>query len=307
MRSIARDVLTRLLARWGYELRRMAPVDLRDQGDVRMALHAHGRVLRRPAVVDVPLGRCRGLTWFPFKEERHPFVAALAAYRHRGIEDYERSPLVDYYASHQPATAAEAFGLSQRETPHFASVDVLAYCMPWEPGAPARHRERRIMRGRKEAREHGFELGAEDGTTYFGPVSAAKGQLEMRRLIAVYESIKREGYRRHDGRGGDVGGILFLGPEGDWCVGITGGQHRVAAAAALGLRSLPVRFSVVPVHPGGVNDWPQVRAGRITRDGALDVFDRVLGGRPPTAWRPDGHVFGADVSRPLPNPELAQT
>ena len=276
-----------LLARWGYEIRTVDPLPVDARGapeSLDAVFHEHGRAFRRPFVADVPVERLRGLNWFPYSEERHPFMAALAAFSDGGVEAFQESPLADYYETYRPTSAADVLGLTGEEAPVLAQHDALSYCMPWHAGSPDVHRRRRVARGRREAREHGVNAGADDGDTLFGPVSLMKGQLEMDRLLRVFRSIRSQGYRRHPGRVGDVGGVLYLGESPDWCVAVTGGQHRVAAAAALGYRSLPVRFSVVPVRRGEAGLWPQVRAGRVGRAAALAVFDRVLEGRAPTSW-----------------------
>jgi hypothetical protein len=93
--------------------------------------------------------------------------------------------------------------------------------------------------------------------------------------------MQREGFRRSVGRDGDVGGQLII-DEDRWRVLISPGQHRVVAAAVLGLSHVPVRIGssggAFPCRRLDVTSWPQVRRGLFTTRAALAVFDRAFEG-----------------------------
>lgn len=275
-------LLNARLARAGLRLVRTGPIDLRS-AEIEPGVVLARRAARfdRGVVLDIPLERCRNSLGTAFGEQE-PYVATL---RRDATRRYEGSLLEQFYAGCQPRTAAEALGLSADEAPGLAALPAPAFTMPWRNESPEAMLRRRSEWLRQEAAALGLTLSLEDGYNHFGPVTATKGRLEMERLRRVEISVRRSGFQRHDGREGDVTGVLLMQRDGFWCVEIRAGQHRTAVAAALGLTSIPVRFLGPPVKREDVDYWPQVVAGRITRDGAWRVFDRVMRGDPPPSCR----------------------
>jgi hypothetical protein len=155
--------------------------------------------------------------------------------------------------------------------------------MPWVELEPKEALRKRKAWTRNEAVRHEYPLTMDDGDKMYGPVSQAKGELEVLRLTRLYQSMALRGYQRHGGPDGDIRGWLLAEAGGDWCFFVWSGQHRVAVAAALGLTSIPVRIKHAPVKREEVMYWPQVAEGRITPAGALTVFDRTMRGDPPPA------------------------
>jgi hypothetical protein len=268
-------LVKRVLAGRGYRLVRTSPLPVSTQDPLQAVTLA---ATHRPVVLLVAPRRIRGLHWFPC-DHRHPFVAGLVAYHKEGVRRYEPSPLRAFYDEYQPPNAASSLGLSDGEAPELAAWPPQAQAWPWNRNPPedclARHEETE----RDEARQHGIRFRNGDGSKFFGPISPTIGQLQLDRLIAVYRSIQAHGWRRHDGKGGDAAGRLLVEEGGNWCIQLWTGQHRVAAAVAAGLTAIPVRVEGVPIRRSEVDRWPQVVAGRIRREAALAVFDRVLAGQ----------------------------
>jgi hypothetical protein len=129
----------------------------------------------------------------------------------------------------------------------------------------------------KENERTGYpDVGIEEGYKYFGPVSPRKGQIEYGRLCNVFESIKSNGFKRSPGWDGDIGGFLLRRGD-DYRFVISFGHHRLAAVAALGYETVPVKI----IHPVVVDrrdapHWPQVKHGVWTQAEALRYFDHLF-------------------------------
>lgn len=182
----------------------------------------------------------------------HPFVRAINA---------GRPALERFYREFQPEDIAAMYGLTAAtgggELP------------PWE--LPWLLRDRRPPPGEKG-------LAANDGVSYFGPCSARKIDLELRRLTRLADSIRRHGYRHRPIAAMHIAGH-FLRRGDELRFFVRGGKHRTAALVALGYEHVPVRMrDTWPrlISRDQVDDWPLVQAGAMSRAVALKVFDRYF-------------------------------
>lgn len=183
-----------------------------------------------------------------FVSPEHPFTWALRASSSTVLEAF--------YASHQPTTIAEMYGLS---AVGLAGEELPPWELPW-----VFRTERRAPPG-----EHGLSPSA--GVSYFGPVSTEKVELEFRRLQRVYASILSRGLdpRRY----GDIQGH-FMRRNDEYRFFVRGGKHRCAAAVAAGMSEIPVAFK--PHWPrlvdaAAVDAWPLVRDGAMDRRLAAQI------------------------------------
>src|SRR4051812_44269878 len=115
-----RGMVKAIAGRLGYRIERVASealVDLRSRGNDPRSVVYH----RQPVLVDLPMADGIGLHHFPLAiDGPHPFVTALrAASGCDGPVLAERlsAVLEGYYASVQPASAAEWLGLAAGESP----------------------------------------------------------------------------------------------------------------------------------------------------------------------------------------------
>lgn len=184
-------------------------------------------------------------------DERHPFVRAI----HGG-----RAELAAFYAKFQPRNIAQMYRLPQSE--------VGAELAPWE--LPWLLRPRRPSRGEKG-------LGAAHGTSYYGPCTDAKIDLETRRLADIVASVRKHGYRQRTPRGHIAGHFMQSGDRVRFFV--RGGKHRAAALAALGFEHVPVRMrDSWPrlVSREQASHWPLVSGGEMSVSLARAMFDRYF-------------------------------
>jgi hypothetical protein len=184
-------------------------------------------------------------------DERHPFV--------RAIND-GRAGLAAFYADFQPQNIAQMYRLPR--------AGVGAELAPWE--LPWLLRSRRPSRGEKG-------LGREHGTSYYGPCTDAKIDLEARRLEGIVESIRTRGYLQPPPRAHIAGHFMQSGDQVRFFV--RGGKHRAAALTALGFRHVPVRMRDSwprVISRDQANHWPLVSGGEMSASLAFDIFDRYF-------------------------------
>lgn len=282
LRTRLQNRVKRALAAKGYQLQRLKPLDVRDSLESpRDLLLKNATVLRWSLLVNVPVSRFRSSIGVAL-DEQHPFVATLAE---GPSETYEGSLLEAYYQRCQPGSAIEVLGVPTEMAPGFTGLPPAAFVMPWHSSEPNSILRDRGIWMKADGAQYGRQLTIDDGLGEFGPVTRDKGVMEVERLSSLYDSISRLGFQRPVRGGKDINGWLLTEERGNWCIVVRGGQHRVSVAAVLGCSSVPVSLQDAPIKREEVMYWPQVVAGRITREGALAVFDRIMRGNPPPACR----------------------
>lgn len=277
--------LNGMLGRAGLRLVRKdsAVFDLRRETDD--PVEAAYRAGMRPFVIEMALADCRilpGLAFPCVAGGGNPFVETLLAFAAGAAGDYENSPLPQFYRDWRPQSAAVVLGLGDA-VPGLSAAPPLGFVLPWSSLTPKQAEARWVGMIEADNREHGAGADAAAGWKGWGPVSDAVGRLEYRRLVGVYESIRQSGYRRSDEDNGDIkAAVLCRG--GVHVVLVTAGHHRAAAAAALGMQTVPVRIDNALVRREDVRHWPNVRSGLYGEAAALALFDRLFEGRQPEGY-----------------------
>lgn len=218
-----------------------------DLASVQRLLHwgSYGERLR----FQVPADRLVMQGGLRYADHGHPFRLALAE---------GPGALSAFYASHQPRDLCAAHGV---EATTSADRRVPAWEIPW-----IARRERKPPPGEKG-------LGAEHGLSFYGPCSAAKVELECRRLQDVSLSITRHGYQPD--RHGDIDGYFMLDDDGGYRYFVRGGKHRVAALVHAGASSIAVAFKPGwprAIRVGDAAVWPLVASGALSEASARAVF-----------------------------------
>ena len=275
------------------------PIDLRGAGDDPVAaLHS---TRGRAAILAVPGASCRGLLPIGFAmtlEANHPYILSAREYAARGALRYEGSPLEAYHQRVRPESVADVLGVNPNQGGKRKALLAPASrgsILPWD-GVPGRVAARRIIKQmRKDLRKHGLDNRErphwhEAG----GPVARAIGETEISRIRTLVDSIRESGFIENHQSGTPITGtVLHSDDSGDKlnCVRIEGGQHRAAVLAALQYSRIPVYFRPERiVYRSRAGQWPAVRAGVLSKEQALDVFDRLIAARQPAfmqaAWPP---------------------
>lgn len=274
--------LVRLLNRLGLTVRRLpSNQEARRAGEggdpVTADYDAH---LRGQAIFDITVSDARAFhsLALPMQEELHPFVAAIArAMNANDAEAAIRPVLTEYYAAVCPRSAVEAMGCDPAEAPGLRDVPATGYLLPWWSRSVDD-----IVRGRDRAMrlvglQKRMKLSLEDGLTAFGPISQAKLDLEVARLAGLVESLRRSGFVAQDKISPMRVTALRKDREYRWLV--EEGQHRFAAAAAMGISSIPAAVAQIVRFEDAVH-WPKVAGGIVSLAGAQDMFLRIFDGRP---------------------------
>lgn len=207
------------------------------------------------------LDQCLIRNGFSFaKTGWHPFIEA-----YRDISAHPRnirfkgSFLEKYYKTWVPDSSSDAIAGFENAPELLKSIASFTFHAPWMEIRPE---ERQMMMERiilDENRVAGVpELSAKEGYGLHGPVSEKKGEIELKRLVNVYNSIVTDGYDRKN-RDGDITAICIeYNREYRFCV--MHGQHRTAAVAALGFETIPINI-IKTVHYSEICHWPQVYRG----------------------------------------------
>lgn len=273
-----------ILGKFGYSLQRLdqiTPVDVRKQGnDPRYLLC---RVAKRPVLIDAPIDFGRGLPLFTFQEDGlHPFVrAVLAALNCADKKNAIRSVLKSYYELVQPANAAELLGLEAEEVPALAAEPSWVAILPWDEESIEQWRKNHQYTVRVENHRHGRAMTISDGWAWCGPATIEKLEIEVRRLFSVMTSIRHNGFRRHDGAGGDITAVVLMKEDGQWRWQAKNGQHRMSVLGALDFKNIPLRVLKI-VNRADVDIWPNVISGVFSQKVALKLFDRIFEGVTPS-------------------------
>lgn len=281
-----RNVVNRFLRKGGYELSRLKPseraekhFDDPDEALQYEAGQALPWVVFSEAWFDCPLEEAVVFNGFGFSRKAwHPFTEALEEYAADDGMTYRESVLKRYYDAWQPRTASEALLGREKELLREEFAPACAeYLLPWL-SLDAATVARLSRKGTDlENAEHGREGLAlkTGGCKWFGPVSAEKGELEYRRLVRVYRSIRKRSFDRSRG----YAGVVRIGHDGALRYLVIVGHHRAAAMKALGETTIPAKFlSIGCVDSARAHLLPMVRAGIWKESSIRDYFNHLFSG-----------------------------
>lgn len=281
------QVLKRFLRITGLDVRkaRLAmPIDLTHLEGLH-PITALALAEGKDVLVKVPIDKCLHFYWTSFPSSAtssSPFVKTLIEYQENNTINVRRTSLYRFYESFQPVTAAELVGLKSPRNQVLNSISPLGMHTLQQavlPNEQVNIRKRRII---KDNLEHNSKLTHEAGDTFFGPVAKEKLDLEYKRLINVYESIKGKG-QVVDKIGFDNIKVNCLVCNNEWKLIVSlAGQHRLAALAALGYNSVIVQIinrATSISYLSEASYWPLVKNGFLSKDEAEMIFKRIFDGK----------------------------
>ncbi len=208
----------------------------------------------------------------------HPFVfsATIAKDKKESIAKHcIYDILKQYYAKVNPLTAGDLAGVSSNsklyDYPSWALV------MPWDIHLPEYQLNKITRIVRMENSKINRNASINNGWAWTGPAGEIKCDVEAIRLINILNSINKHGYKRQDGRDGDIRAILLVNESNKWIWQSTGGQHRAAVLCAIGYEHIPVRIHRV-IRREEVRFWPNVVNGLYSVEDARQVFDNIFQG-----------------------------
>lgn len=214
------------------------------------------------------------------QEGVHPFIDTLRLYEDDPSVPLDKTPLWKYYQNFQPSSPADIYGLEKNKTSNYlSSYNVLSTVYPWDSTSPHDQLQQRKSKIESCHTNHGIKNIANTEDFRWGPVSFEKAKFEFKRLLAIYSSIKQNGYRRSDAPDGDIVGRLYR-RNSEWSIEVIGGQHRLAALSALGAKVCKVRIlaSKSIVMHQDVQSWPNVINNIFSHEESTRIFERFLYG-----------------------------
>lgn len=267
------------------------PLDLTASGmdPVSAVYQAWGKKV----LLRVPLARCVHFGWLSFgcgQNSASPFVRTLVEYESGQCVSYKGSALEAFYERFRPRSASDLMGLPVPNNAVLAELPPIAAPILWRPEHPSQKVEDRRKVLRADNGEHGGDMGAEEGDPFYGPVSEKKGEFEFRRLVKVYESIKKNRFIVDPYGYNNIKVVCLVSGDGrGWrCAIASGGQHRIAALAALGRKKITVQLDreglAGLVHECDVAAWPVVVNGYVSQDEALSIFRRIFNCQQPSTY-----------------------
>jgi hypothetical protein len=212
--------------------------------------------------VYVRLEDCTSVNGFAFKDGWHFLVATLKQYENSSNIKYEDTFLARYYECYQPENLQQAlFGKSSNiYIPQLLKYrDTQNAPMPWTP---------MFMLPNKYI-THRSDYGPKDRFSRYG-------EQRFDKLVKIYESIKKDGFRKDENSqvSNHIKGILLKNND-NYKILVFNGNHRIAALSALGYQKIPFMFCrkyPVIVDIDNIDNWPCVRTGLYDKEVASKVF-----------------------------------
>jgi hypothetical protein len=291
MLSQALKKITRTsLKKIGLEIQRSTnPVVFDISGDgVKHPVEAVYKAGGKPCLVRVPLDRIVSFEYaaFPLSVAGgHPFLITLKEYQDNQELTAETSSMAKYYQAYQPANASEVMGLVSPSCRKLRDLPAHASPPLWSPKLPEEYLSYIKDLFKKEDESQGVHLSEFIGGSNFGPIETRKLLLEFDRLIGVYESIKKNGFRFDPSD--CITGTAWVDGN-DWVISVSSGQHRIASLAALGYEDVIVELQSHKA-PGGImfksccQYFPTVVNGLHDVKEAQIIFERILCKKQPVA------------------------
>lgn len=233
----------------------------------------------KAVLLDVPLSLVRfpepyGYTAEP--DSASPFVCAICDYLAGRCTTYKGSVLESFYAQYQPTSAAQVIGLEDASTNELNRLTPYAAVAPWGFRTPDEELARKKRIEKKDSAGAGEVFDLTHGYRHFGPMSKEKGEQEYQRLIRVTESIRKKGFILEPDGIDNLSAKLFV-DRSRYRFGITGGQHRIAALAALAYENVTVRLETTTfIDKMYARWWPLVASGWFTTAEAHKIFDQFF-------------------------------
>jgi hypothetical protein len=197
----------------------------------------------------------------------HPLVATLAQYQENPSILATDTKLCELARRYQPKSIMDVILYdADEEIEPISSWPVVRplYRYFWTVS------HRRLKRALEQFRRRGPQP-----HTWFGPTTGEMSHFRFRRLIDLYESIRRYGYRPD--LYGHISGYFLCGDTG--CTFVIGtGNHRAAILKALGVDEIPVLLQ--EGHPATVareslREWTVASGGLLSLRCSVVVFDRM--------------------------------
>ncbi|MCH7396518.1 hypothetical protein MM236_00900 [Belliella sp. DSM 107340] len=269
-----KKIIKNLLSKNGIQILKGYPFEFNSTTDFRelkfklnCPLEAWYRSKTDCFIVDVDLQNLLDLDFF-----EGFWKTAIDQYENGGFSKALES-FKEYYSKCQFENVADRIGITPYKDWHFLSP--WYYVEPWEAVSPESAFERNFNMMVNETKKYGFENYKIDfGHKSFGPLVDELVELELKRLVGIYNSIKKYGLIENSKL---IKGKIFVANDqvkvrpGD-------GWHRVFGCLSNSFNRVPMKFNKLNsiVRREDVRYWPSVNAGLYSKNEALMVFDNLF-------------------------------
>lgn len=228
-------------------------------------------ILRKPAIILAPIADCRSWRFRALESAVHPLVDAAQRLLARDCVGAELS-LREWYAENVAANADEFFAPTAIGD-SIASEPAWAVPLPWWDESVHDRRKQALRNARSEYERPDLQLNqVSEYWNVVGPVADEVVLQEVSRLERIISAPSGE--VDHGGMP-RVRGLIAPGESVKW--EIKAGHHRMAVAAAKGLRFLRAQLMGF-VRVEDAEDWAGVTQGNFAARSAQEVFFRVIRG-----------------------------
>jgi hypothetical protein len=204
---------------------------------------------RKKLLSTIDISKVRNIIFFDYVEY-HPFVKTLKQYEYNKNLKYRKSELFKFYNTFNPQNASQSL-FEDDSLKSLINISKFIIIHPWH---------KFIIKGEKN-------LNLNHGCQYFGNVSKAKCKLEFKRLIKLYNKIKKNGYDNKR----CINGYL-LKRHGDYRFVVTGGNHRIAVLTALNYKFIKVKIKKII----DIKDINNLDENYLTRNEMIKIFNRFF-------------------------------
>ncbi len=202
-----------------------------------------------------PISDFRNLfgTGFCFNDGHH-LVDTLNFIGHKTGYKINETPIFDFHNSFLPKTFFDVSGIKGSE-----ALPIFVY--PWgsfSDGSATSSKDIKTSR-------------------FLGPSDESLIISEVDSIINLCKSIKEKGFDPYGYLHSDINGTILISADGSKrvCV-VMQGNHRVAVMSFLGFKSIAIKPGVTClgfVHESEVESWPLVKAGVVSVNCALEIFN----------------------------------
>ncbi|GEM_PF-3030746 len=257
---------------------------------------------------DLPLSKARvGLHAMKMQPQGHINYLALT-YLQELDDGYSlerlKSILVMYSRNNADhlKSLSDLYDISCENSSYLKKVPAWFTVYPWSGmGHTEEEIERRNFSTLIENKKRGGPaLDAISGGSQYPLTNKKRAEFEAELLHKLKRSISKIGYKPKAGNFDPIGAIVLVGDDGEWCWMVNGGIHRTCVLAAMKYKTV-IGSVLNIVYRRDVSDWPNVRNGTFTEEGALQLFDRVMAGdgyKCHNVWVANqfkaGKIFGSD-------------
>ena len=178
--------------------------------------------------------------------------------------------------------AAELLGLESEQSNALYSYPWWAEVKPWDSRSIDHMLEHSPFEVKKNRASNGMRIDSNDPHEIMRDDLQNSLPSHAKQYAKLTEAIKKYGFK-YGGKSGYVSAEVLIA-DGKMCWKLGGeGNHRAAAASALGLKKIPVLVTKI-IRLDELDSWPNVKLGTFSKKQATEIFYSVFDAKPPKIY-----------------------